>query len=336
MKDRSPGGAGEFADRVRTLAAAFQGSRVFLTAVELELFTVLQDEERTSAEVAAALETSPRATDRLMNALAALGLLEKRGDRFANTTDGRQMLVRGRPGFMANLAHSNNLWDRWSWLTEVVRTGRAASQEPIRSRGDDWLRAFIAAMHWRGGEATRAVLPLVDLDGVSRILDVGGGSGVFSTAFVRARPGASAVVFDLPAVAPLATTYIREAGFEGRVEVVEGDYASGELPTGFDLVFLSAVVHSNGPDENRRLIAKAARALNAGGRVVVVDWVMDPSRTSPLQGALFAINMLVGTEEGDTYAEAEVRAWMSEAGLTGITRRDTPLGTTVMTGTRTR
>ena len=334
MTATGPDQGSGFVERVRGLATAFQGSRVFLTAVELDLFSVLQDEERTSAEVASAIDASPRATDRLMNALVALGLLEKRGARFRNTPDGRRLLVRGRPEFMANLAHSNHLWDTWSGLTGVVRTGRPVPRGPIDSRGDDWLRSFIAAMHWRGGEAARAVLPLIDLEGVSRVLDVGGGSGVFSMAFVRQSAGVNAVVFDLPSVGPVARNYIRTAGLDGAIEVVEGDYTRDDLPGGFDLVFLSAIIHSNGPDENARLIAKAAKALSPGGRVVVVDWVMTPDRTAPAQGALFAINMLVGTDEGDTFTEAEVRAWMSEAGLARISRRDTPLGTTLMTGWR--
>ncbi len=235
MPVEPPKASAAFTDRIRTLATAYQGSRVLLTAAELGLFTVLQDEERSSDEVAEALATDPHATDRLMNALVALGLLEKRGGRFANTPDGRRLLVRGRPEYMANLAHSVHLWDTWTGLTGVVRSGTPAEPRSVGARGDDWLRAFIAAMHWRGGQAARAVLPLIDFDGVSRILDVGGGSGVFSMAFVRAIPGSVAVVFDLPTVVPLATSYIRTEGFEGRIEVVAGDYTTDELPGGFDL-----------------------------------------------------------------------------------------------------
>lgn len=334
MPVEPPKASAAFTDRIRTLATAYQGSRVLLTAAELGLFTVLQDEERSSDEVAEALATDPHATDRLMNALVALGLLEKRGGRFANTPDGRRLLVRGRPEYMANLAHSVHLWDTWTGLTGVVRSGTPAEPRSVGARGDDWLRAFIAAMHWRGGQAARAVLPLIDFDGVSRILDVGGGSGVFSMAFVRAIPGSVAVVFDLPTVVPLATSYIRTEGFEGRIEVVAGDYTTDELPGGFDLVFLSAIVHSNGSDDNRRLVAKAAGALNRGGRLVIVDWVMDPSRTAPLQGALFAINMLVGTHEGDTFTETEMRDWMAAAGLSDVSRRDTPQGTGILVGRR--
>ena len=314
------------------LAAAFQRSRVLLSAWELDLFTVLADEWRSSAEVAAAIGADERATDRLMNALCALGLLDKRDGRFANTAAAARFLVKGRPDYMAGLGHTNHLWDTWSTLTGTVRAGAPSPRPAVGDRGDDWLRPFIAAMHWRAERGAPSVIALLDLTGVARVLDVGGGSGAFAMAFVRARTGISAVVFDLPAVLPLTKNYVQTEGFASRVETVAGDYLTDDLPGGFDLVFLSAIVHSNSAAENRRLIGKSTDALNAGGRLVVLDWLMSEDRTSPLPGALFAINMLVGTEAGDTFTEFEVRGWMEQAGLTGIERKDAPGGGGLLIG----
>ncbi len=100
-----------------------------------------------------------------------------------------------------------------------------------------------------------------------------------------------------------------------RIDYVAGDYTRDPLPSGYDLVFLSAIIHSNPPDENRKLIRKCAGALNPGGAVVVQDFIMDESRTEPPGGAFFALNMLVNTAAGDTYTESEVREWMKDAGL---------------------
>jgi 2-polyprenyl-3-methyl-5-hydroxy-6-metoxy-1,4-benzoquinol methylase len=164
------------------------------------------------------------------------------------------------------------------------------------------------------------------------VLDVGGGSGAFSMAFVRARQGISAVVFDVPNVVPLTKNYVESAGYGAQISTLVGDYRHDDLPRGFDLVFLSAIVHANSAAENRGLIRKCAAATDPGGQVVVADQIMNEDRTAPLMGAMFALNMLVSTGAGDTYTESEVRGWMEEAGLRNVTRKDTPFNNTLVIG----
>ncbi len=312
---------------------AFRSARVLLTAFELDLFTALGDSAKTSAEVARKLRTNARATDRLMDALCALGFLLKRRGKFANTPLTAQFLVKGKESYMGGLMHQVSLWKTWSTLTEAVRTGSAVlGRDSVNNRGVDWLAAFIAAMHMRATHQAHAVLKLLDLRGVKRVLDVGGGSGVFSMAFVRAKPGIHSVVFDLPNVVGLTRTYIQAENLEDLITTAEGDYTVDQLGTGFDLVFLSAVIHSNSPQTNKRLFKKAYDALNPKGQLVVSDFIMNEDRTSPAFGALFSLNMLVGTQEGDTFTESEVRSWMEDAHFTRITRKATPFGSDLMIG----
>jgi len=315
---------------LRGIVNAYQQSRAVLTAYELDLFTALGDGPRASAEVAADRGADARATDRLLNVLVAMGLVEKAGGRFANGPFAARHLVRGRPDYMSGLMHSVHLWTRWSTLTDAVRHGSAVIGRD--SRTDEWREAFMAAMHWRGVPQAAALARQLDLDGVSRVLDVAGGTGVFSMAFARARDGLEAVVFDLPAIVPITRRYVEEAGLSGRVTAIPGDATADDLPGGFDLVLLSAILHSFPPDTNRRLIARAAAALNPGGRLVVMEFLIDDDRTGPLQPALFALNMLVGTDGGDTYTEGEIRGWMEAAGLTGVSRFDTEFGTGIVVG----
>jgi len=128
---------------------------------------------------------------------------------------------------------------------------------------------------------------------------------------------------------------VKQAGLQGRLTLVAGDYDKNELGRGFDLIFLSAIIHSNSPQGNRDLIRKGAAALNPSGQLVVQDFIVGEERTGPPFGVLFALNMLVGTEAGDTYTESEVRGWMAEAGLARVAKRDTPFGTSVIVGRRT-
>jgi 2-polyprenyl-3-methyl-5-hydroxy-6-metoxy-1,4-benzoquinol methylase len=319
-------------DETREIAYAFQRSRVLLTAYELDLFTAVGEGAKPSSEVAAAIGTDVRATDRLMNALCAMGLMTKREGRFSNSAVASRFLVRDSPEFMSGLMHTTHLWNTWSTLTQAVREGTAVSSRQVNDRGEKWLTAFIAAMHDRASKQAPSVVAQLDLSGVSRVLDVGGGSGAYAMAFARARHGIRATVFDLPNVVPLTKAYVEEERLSANVNTISGDYLTDDLGTDFDLVFLSAIIHSISVEQNRLLMQKCSRALRLGGQVIVQDFIMEEDRTSPAQGAIFALNMLVGTNSGDTYTEVEVRAWMDAAGLSGIIRKETAFGTSLIVG----
>lgn len=314
------------------MLGGFQKSRVLLTAYELGIFTALGGEKKKSEDVAEAVAADPRATDRLMNALVAIGLLEKSGGLFSNTPFAAQFLVKDSPAFMAGLAHMNHLWDSWSTMTAAVRAGRSVSAKHIDDRGDKWLTAFIAAMHARAYRSAPGVVALIDLTGVSRTLDLGGGSAAYSMAFVRARDGITGTVYDLPNVLPITRGYIEREGLADKIDTVTGDFNVNPIPGGYDLHFMSAIIHSNSPEQNEALMKKSAAALNPGGQCVVQDFIMDEDRTSPEFGAIFALNMLVGTECGDTFTEAETAGWMIDAGLRDISRIDTQVGTALIIG----
>jgi SAM-dependent methyltransferase len=322
---------------LRDIASGFQRSRVLLTAFELGVFSAIRGEYKSSNRIAALLKTNPRATDRLLNALCALGFLKKRQYRFSCTPLSLKFFVKGEPTYLPGLMHAVHLWDTWSTLTEAVIKGTSVSHRAgTNDRGSAWLSAFIAAMHDRAKISAGPIVRTMNLSGVERVLDVGGGSGAYAMAFVRAGRGITATIFDLPNVIPLSRRYVASAGLSDRINFLTGDYLNDRLGKGYDLVFLSAIIHSNSSGENRRLIKKCARALNPGGRVVVQDFIMDDDRVHPPHGALFALNMLVGTARGDTYTAREVSAWMKSAGLANIERNDNRFGTTQIAGRRSR
>jgi 3-hydroxy-5-methyl-1-naphthoate 3-O-methyltransferase len=310
--------------------------RILLAAFELDVFTALGQTARSVAEVAQELGTAERSTDRLMSALCALGLLSKKDGKYANTPITSRYLVKSSPDYLAQMMYSVRTWDNWSTLTEAVRQGRPVVPRPIDDRRDQQLRDFFTAMHARSTSQAAHVVRLLDLGGVSRVLDVGGGSGAYAMAFVRAREGLQATVFDRPEVIPLTRGYVESEGLSERIWTVTGDYDVDSLGEGFDLVFLSSVVNGNSAEGNRRLIRKCAGALNQGGRVAVLDLIMEEDRTRPEAGALFAVYALVRAEGGDTYTEAEVREWMVGAGLSQITKTDTGVRVDLMTGTKVK
>lgn len=313
---------------------AYQESRVLLSAIELDLFTAV-GQGGTAVEVAAKLGTDARATEMFMNALVALDLLTKREDLFRNTPLAARYLAHGSPDYARPaLMHAVHLWDRWSMLTACVRAGTAVAREEMEDRGDEWTEAFIAAMHANAVVRAPQVVKAVGTEGVERLLDVGGGSGAYSIAFAQVRPSLHAEVLDLPAVLKIAQGHIARAGLSERVTTRPGDLRRDRLGHGYDLVFISAICHMLGPEENQDLLERSFEALAPGGRMVVQDFILEPDKTAPRQAALFSLNMLTGTEHGSSNSEPEYAAWLGAAGFTGLRRIRLEGPSGLMIGTR--
>jgi SAM-dependent methyltransferase len=316
---------------IREFAASFQKSRILLTGFELDLFTNMDEAGNSASQVSQKLNLDEHACERLMNALVSLGFLSKQKNLFFNTPDSFNFLSKKSSDYLGGLGHTNHLWNTWSNLTNVVKTGVAAHRTEINDRGDEWLSSFISAMHDRAIKQAPQQLAKVDLSEVKSLLDVGGGSGAYSMEFIRQNPEIEATVFDLPNVVAITKAFIEKEGFSNKITTQTGDYTTDELPAGFDLVFLSAVIHSNSLEVNQDLINKCYKALNKNGRIMIQDWIMNNDRTQPTSGAIFAINMLVGTEAGDCFTEAEVSKMLSSTGFSNINRIEFESGLSQMT-----
>jgi predicted O-methyltransferase YrrM len=303
-------------DEMMLSIRGFQESRVFLTALELDLFTAV-GEGAAAPEVAARIGGDGRATEMLLNALTALGALVKHEGSFRCTPESK-----GLGPARAGLMHTVHLWETWSTLTDCVKTGTAQRRPGAEGRQESRTEAFIEAMHARARTTATQVVSLVGAERVGRMLDIGGGPGTFSLAFAHAHPELHAEILDLGAVLPIAERNIREAGLSERVALREGDLRVDEFGEGYDLILASAICHMLDEEENRDLFRRCAKALVPGGRLVIREFILDPDRTGPPGAALFALNMLVGTRRGNTYTEAEYRQWLAEAGLGDILRPD--------------
>jgi len=315
---RAQAAAGVLPDDMNRTLRGFQESRVILTAVELDLFTAVGN-GATAEEVAARVGGDPRATEMLLNALVAMGWLVKNGAIFSNSPSSARYFVTGSADdWRGATMHSVHLWETWSTLTECVRAGTSVTRRELVGRGEDWTTAFIAAMHRNARARAPLVVEAVGTEGVSRMLDVGGGSGAYSIAFASAKDDLKVDLLDLADVLPITQGHIEDAGLAGRIRTRAGDLRSDQLGVGYDLVFVSAICHMLGVDENRDLAKRCFQALARKGRVVIQDFILEPDKTAPKSAALFALNMLVGTPGGSTYNEAEYAAWLTEAGFEDV------------------
>jgi SAM-dependent methyltransferase len=294
----------------------YQPACVLGAAAELDLFTILGQEDRSAAELAHEAAADPRGMAVLLDALTALGLLEKTGPRYATPAALRPLLTAQSPQTVLPMVqHSMTCLRHWTQVAAVVKSGHPGPrQESIRGAEAD-RAAFIAAMHSVSAPMADALVArLAELE-FRHVLDVGGASGTWTLAFLRARPAATATIFDLPDA--IAQARARLAGHElaGRVRLVAGDFYADELPAGADLAWVSAIAHQHSRGHNRALYAKVYRALPPGGRIAIRDMVMDGDRTRPTDGALFAINMLVNTDSGGTFTFAEFAEDLQAAGF---------------------
>jgi len=288
---------------------SFWPSRVILTANNFRVFDHLA-ERKSAGELAAILAVDPRGIEILLNALSGLGLLDKREERYVNTELAGKYLVSGTPWYQGDMVkHYDTLWQNWSELDEIVRTGK-----PVRRATDH--PSFIRAMHNNAVFKARRVVDTLDLTGVRRALDLAGGPGTYSMEL--SRRGVDVTLFDRPDTVTIARQIATEQGVA--LSFLEGDALIDPIGEGYDLIFISHLLHSCTPDENRRILAACRGALNPGGEIVVQEFLIDDTLTQPLHGALFAVNMLVNTEGGRSYSPTEIEGWLKEAGL-AATRR---------------
>ena len=304
------------------LVRGFQPACVVIAGAELDVFSILHARPASAAQLAGRIKADLRAVMVLLDALAALGLLDKgSGEKPVYRVPAAVAEVLAESGshsMVGMVRHLGNCLRNWDQLAGVVLRGRPAERRPsVRGTGDD-LASFIQAMHEASGPVAAPLLGSLGPLKFEHLLDLGGASGTWTIPFLRLNPQARATIFDLPEVIPMARRTMKKAGLAGRVRLVEGSYYSDALPTGADLAWVSAIVHQNSRAQNRAMFAKVFGALVPGGRILIRDFVMDPSRTRPAGGALFAVNMLVATPGGGTFTFDELREDLSAAGFVRV------------------
>lgn len=316
-------------------AGSYWGVCALHSGVKLDIFSQLAHGPQSHAVVARKCASDPRATAMLLDALAALGLLVKTNDAYALTDFAAANLVSSSPEYLGHIImHHHHLMSSWVKLPEAVKSGR-----PVRasvSHGDDeeMRKSFLLGMYNLASQLAPLVAAKVDLGGCHRLLDLGGGPGTYAIHFCLRNPALVATVFDLPTTRNFAEECVARFGLSERISFYPGNYEEDELPSGFDTVWLSHILHSEGEEQCLALLRKAAAVLEPGGRLMVQDFILADEKDAPLFPALFSLNMLVGTPQGRAYARGEIVAMLTAAGLGDIRQLefDLPNGAGIVTG----
>lgn len=310
------------------LASAYYGSAVLFAALEMDLFTlVASSPPATVAEISAKQGFSPRGLRLLMDACVAVGLLQKDGDCYRNTQAGSAALVSGAPHDLTKAIRYNcDVYPLWGKLAQLVRSGEPV-EAPGKHLGDDpaRTRAFALSMHGRAMGIGRSVIPLLDLRGCNRVLDLAGGPGTYAMLMAEANPSASFVTVDLPAIADVAKELVGKAGLGSRVECRAGDYHTDVYEeNAYDAVTIFGALHQESPVNIVSILKRANRALKPGGRIFVLDMMTDATHSSPTFSALFGVNMALTMPEGWVFSDTELYGWLQESGFGGCQMQPVP------------
>ncbi|HAK87883.1 MAG: hypothetical protein A2X55_05180 [Nitrospirae bacterium GWB2_47_37] len=297
----------EEAKELRRLWGGFWSARVLLTANNFGVFDYLKS-PKTAGEIAKILKTDNRATEILLDALTGLGLLKKSVTKYKNSSTANRFLVKSMPYYQGDIIrHADNLWENWSGLDGIMKTGK-----PNRAAHDH--EAFIKGMHNIAFMKAKDVIEAINLKGVKKALDLGGGPGTYS--MEMAKKGVSVTLFDMPETIRIAKQVIGKSETKG-INFIEGDFIADDIGKGYDLIFISQVLHAFTEKDCLNIIKKSKAALNACGMIVIQEFYIDKSRTMPPQSALFSVNMLVNTH-GRCYAPEEMKQWLTKAGLKNV------------------
>lgn len=328
----------DFSDLAK-LASGHAEARIVQVAVSLGLFDLLKDTELDAVSIAASIQAEPRATDLLLNALTALGLLRKNNHFFSLREVAAAYLVRSSAKFLGDMIlFESSLWDCWGDLEKTVRSGKPA-RVPDMYQGDaQATERFIRAMHslvQARGDA-EILANMLELSRVRDLLDVGSGPGTYPIHLCRRFPGLRAAIFDLPGTLKITENFVRESGLKDRIRLITGDYRTDPIPGKYQMVFLSNIIHAESGEDNERLMAKLFQCLEPGGRIVIKDHILDDALTHPPVGAIFAMLMLLTTEQGRCYSFREVREWLEKAGFKRVaeTALPSPLISSLVTAER--
>lgn len=310
--------------RELSLAEVFQlgyywETKILLTAVKLDVFSVLDGRGRTASEAAEKLSADVRALELLLNALVAVRLVSKSGDLYVNTPVAATHLVKHGPQYVGHLLLLHDAeWGNWGKLEEAVKTGRSPVTQHVFETDPALGANVLSVLHRIGQQSGPDLAKRLALGEARTMLDLGGGAGTNAIAFCQIYPQLSATVFDLQTTLPLTERTVKDAGLEGRIALKAGDFNRDSLGGPYDVVLMSDILHYQDLATNAALVKKIYRHLNPGGRLIIKDRFLDASGTSPAWTAAFAVHILVNTEQGACYRTAEAMQWMHDGGYGSV------------------
>ncbi|MFO7971271.1 MAG: methyltransferase [Desulfobacterales bacterium] len=307
-------------EEILKLSGGYWETCTLHAGVKLDVFTIIGKDHLKGENVADKIKGDKRGVKMLLNALSAMGLLVKKEDVYSNTPLSLTFLSKDSSRYMGHIIlHHHNLVESWSRLDIAVRSGRSVRHRATHTDKEE-RKNFLMGMFNLAMNLAPVLVPKVDISGRRHLLDLGGGPGTYAIYFCMNNPRLKATVYDLPTTRPFAEKTIAKFKLQDRIDFKDVNYLEEDIEGIYDVVWLSQILHGEGPEECRKIIGKAVSALEPGGVILIHDFILNDSMDGPLFPALFSLNMLLGTPSGQSYSERQIRDMLSNAGVREIRR----------------
>jgi len=307
---------------------AYQRSGALKAALDLDLFTAIDGGETTATGLAARCRASERGVRILCDFLTTVGLLTKSNSAYALTPEAAAFLSKRSAAYLGTTAGfllRPELKQNFDVLTDAVRRGgvTTSGDNNVSDENPIWVE-FARSMAPMMVPAAHAIAELVAGSGSLRVLDIAAGHGLFGITIAQRNPRAEIVAVDWASVLTVATENARTAQVQDRHHTLAGDAFKVEFPNGFDVALVTNFLHHFDPPSCTAFLAKIHRALKAGGRVVVLEFVPNADRVSPPIPARFSLTMLANTPAGDAYTLSELTQQLEGAGFRNLSTHALP------------
>jgi ubiquinone/menaquinone biosynthesis C-methylase UbiE len=326
----TPPKPGPTPERISQFAWGYTVPLILEAAVRNGVFDTLDSGPKAVEEVSRLTGASVRGLRAIMNALVGLDLLAKDGaDLYTLTPESAAFLVSTKPGYAGGILRhtSQQLIPNWLHLSEVVRTGKPASSVNQQSQGAEFFHDFVEdifPMSYPAAKALANHLNAEQLPEPTSVLDIAAGSGVWGIALAQSSQHIFVTAVDWEHVLDVTRRVSARFGLTDRFTYVGGDLLTANFGAGHRIATLGHILHSEGEGRSKKLLTRVFDALMPGGVIVIAEMITNTDRTGPSFPLLFAVNMLVNSDEGDTYSFDEMKAWLVEAGFVDVRTFDSP------------
>ena len=317
-------------ERIMQFAWGYVPPLVLEAAIRHRIFDLLDNGPKTIHEIHEETGASERGLTAIMNVLVGLNFLGKdQQGRFSLTPESAAFLVSTKPGFHGGLIRhcSEHLIPKWLSLNEIVETGRPVEAVNQQGLGSEFFEKFVTDIFPMSYPAAQALARHLDLNGAGhllRVLDLAAGSGVWGIALAQSSGQVHVTAVDWPGVIPVTRKTVARFGLADRFSFIEGDLLQADFGNDYAVATLGHILHSEGRERSHALLAKTFHALASGGTISIAEFLVNPDRTGPLNGLLFAVNMLVNTDSGDTYSFEEIGSWLRDVGFINARTIESP------------
>ena len=317
-------------ERLMQFGFAYAPPLIITAAVSNKVFDSLESGSKTVDQISKETGASARGLRMLMNALVGLELLKKdRHQKYSLTPESAAFLVSNKPGALAGFFRVNvtQLVSKWLQLGDVVRTGRPAQAVNQEGEGTEFFSGLvenIIPMSYATAQTLADHLKLAKAKNEVRVLDLAAGSGIWGIVLAQASARVRVTAVDWAGMIPTTKRITQKFGVGARFKFSEGDLLEADFGSGYDIATLGHILHSEGEERSRQLLKKTFRALKSGGTIAIAEWLVNDERTQPLPPLMFAVQMLVNTEKGDTFSFNEIKSWLEEAGFRKVRKLEAP------------